>query len=167
MNLNVEREVRKLKSMTVKMLQEKYIEVFSEETRSSNKDFLWKRIAWRLQALAEGDLSERARRRAEEIVDEADLRVRMPSGAFKSATQPESQSMSYSFQPDHDKRLPLPGAIINREYKGTIIEVMVLEKGFEYNGEVYRSLTAITRLVTGTRWNGYHFFGLQQSRGRA
>lgn len=73
MQTNVAREVPALKRMTPKELRGRYLEVFGEESRSGNKDFLWKRIAWRIQALAEGDLSERARRRAEELANDADI----------------------------------------------------------------------------------------------
>ena len=64
--------------MTMGELRGKYLEVFGEETRSYHKAFLRKRIAWRLQALAEGGLSERARRRAGELANDADLRLRAP-----------------------------------------------------------------------------------------
>jgi len=167
-NLSVMRVINTLRGMTVKALQERYIEVFGEESRSCNKDFLWKRIAWRLQALAEGGLSERARRRAEELADDADLRIRPQVGIFRSGEESSPlRTTSYPFQPDCDRRLPMPGAIISREYKGKTIRVMVLEKGFEYNGKVYRSLTAVTSAVTGSGWNGFHFFGLQKKRTKA
>ena len=60
--LNMAREVAALKRMTVKELRGRYVDVFGEATRSGNKDWLWKRLAWRIQANLEGDLSERARR---------------------------------------------------------------------------------------------------------
>jgi len=53
-----------------------------------------------------------------------------------------------------------PGAALTRQYKGQTIEVRVLPRGFEYEGEVYRTLSAVARKVTGTHWNGYHFFRL-------
>ena len=68
---SIAREVADLKRMTVKELRGRYQHVFGETTRSGNKDFLWKRIAWRMQANAEGDLTERARsftRRRQSIV---------------------------------------------------------------------------------------------------
>jgi len=68
--LNMAREVAALKRMTVKELRGRYVEVFGEATRSGNKDWLWKRIAWRMQANAEGGLSERARRRARDMTAE-------------------------------------------------------------------------------------------------
>ena len=61
MHLNIEKEVAVLKRMAVRELRTRYGEVFSEQTRAGNKAWLIKRIAWRLQAIAEGDLSERAR----------------------------------------------------------------------------------------------------------
>jgi len=64
MNAETYKEVQELGRMTVGELKEKYLDVFGEETRSYHKEFLRKRIAWRLQSLSEGDLSERARRRA-------------------------------------------------------------------------------------------------------
>jgi hypothetical protein len=61
------KEIEVLSRMTVSQLRQKYLEVFGEESRSNHRQFLFRRIAWRIQALAEGGLSERARRRALEI----------------------------------------------------------------------------------------------------
>src|SRR5713101_3958500 len=74
------KEIDELSRMTVGQLRQKYLGVFGEESRSNHKQFLFRRIAWRVQALAEGGLSERARRRALEIANDADLRIRAPSG---------------------------------------------------------------------------------------
>jgi hypothetical protein len=78
MDAAVMKEIEQLRRLTVGGLRLKYREVFGEESRSNSKDFLFRRIAWRLQAVAEGDLSERARRRALEIANDADLRIRAP-----------------------------------------------------------------------------------------
>ena len=59
-----------------------------------------------------------------------------------------------------DTRLPIPGTVITREYKGKLIEVKVLEEGFEYDGKIYRSLTNIVKKITGSVWNGFNFFYL-------
>ena len=75
MNNAVLMEVEKLRRATLAGLREKYREVFQEDTRSRHREHLFRRIAWRLQALAEGDLSERARGRAREIARDADLRT--------------------------------------------------------------------------------------------
>jgi DUF2924 family protein len=74
MNLNVGKEVAALQRMTVRDLRTRYAQVFGEETRAGNKPWLVKRIAWRLQSLVEGDLSERAQRAAE-LANDADLRL--------------------------------------------------------------------------------------------
>jgi hypothetical protein len=77
MGLNAARELVALGRLTLKQLRTKYAEVFGEETPAHNKAWLVKRIACRLQALAEGDLSERARRRAAELACDADLQLRL------------------------------------------------------------------------------------------
>ena len=59
-----------------------------------------------------------------------------------------------------DRRLPIPGTVISKVYKGTILDVKVLDKGFEYDRKTYRTLSAIAGAVTGQHWNGYLFFGL-------
>jgi hypothetical protein len=74
----IEQQIDELGRMTVAQLRQKYMEVFVEESRSNHKQYLFRRIAWRIQALAEGGLSERARRRAMELANDADLRIRAP-----------------------------------------------------------------------------------------
>lgn len=54
-----------------------------------------------------------------------------------------------------------PGQMLVREYKGRRLVVRVLDSGFEFNGQPYRSLTAIAKAVTGQHWNGRLFFGLK------
>ena len=155
--MNVGKEIAVLKHMTVAELRAKYAEVFGEETRSRHKMFLVKRIAWRLQSLAEGDLSERARRRAEELANDADIRMTPP----RRTPGPEGQPVAVgTLRVSADKRLPMPGTVLTREYKGRTIVVTILPNGFEYEGKVYKSLSAVARAVTGTHWNGYHFFQL-------
>jgi len=79
MSVNVSAPIRELTTLQVAELKQRYAEAFGEQTRSNNRDFLEKRIAWRIQANAGGDLSERARHRAEELANDADLRWRAPS----------------------------------------------------------------------------------------
>jgi hypothetical protein len=153
-----------LRDMTVADLREKYHEVFGEETRSRHKDFLWKRIAWRMQALEEGGLSERAKRRAAELADEADVRVRAPQGAFDAGLPSHARTRKEEFSRPHDPRLSMPGTVLTREHKGRALRVTVLDRGFEFEGKVHRSLSAIAEQVTGTRWNGFLFFGLAKPR---
>src|SRR5687767_9009550 len=90
MDLNVSKEVAALKRLSVGALQARYAEVFGETPRGNNKVWLVKRIIWRLQALAEGDLSDRARRRAAELANDADLRSTPP--AAKPAAPPADRT---------------------------------------------------------------------------
>ena len=157
MALRIGRETAALQKMTVAALRIRYAEVFGENTTSRHKQFLIRRILWRMQANEEGGLSERARRRAMELAADSDVRLTAPRTRTQTPTEPVKAS---AIQISQDDRLPMPGAVITRRYKGQTIEVRVLPKGFEYEGEVYRSLSAVARKVTGTHWNGYHFFKL-------
>lgn len=140
-------QIRRLQGMSIPDLRDKYVELLGEETRSNNKDWLWKRIAFRIQEVAEGSLSERARRRAAELADESHLHRRVSKRV---------QVIS----PNRDPRLPEPGTVIVREYKGERHEVTVLEDGFLYQDEKHDSLSALARQISGTRWNGFRFWGL-------
>jgi hypothetical protein len=84
--LNIVHEVAVLQRMTVDQLRQRFAELFGEATAASNRTRLIKRIAWRMQELAEGDVSERARRRAAELAGDADLRMNPPRS--KSTTFP-------------------------------------------------------------------------------
>jgi len=78
MALSIGKDIAALKRMTVTELRKRHVEVFGEQTRSGHKDYLVKRIAWRLQAQEAGDLSQRARRQAEQLANDADLRTHAP-----------------------------------------------------------------------------------------
>lgn len=164
-SIDVEKTVRALNRMTVTQLRVRYGEVFGEAARSFNKPYLVKRIAWRLQAMQEGDLSERARRRARELANDADLRIRPPH-ALKETGQSGGTSTS-SFHVSVNDRLPMPGTLLTRKYKGKTIQVRVLTNGFDFEGDVYRSLSAVARKITGAHWNGFLFFGLPKPRKEA
>ena len=157
--MNMTREVAALKRMTVKELRGRYLDIFGENTRSGNKDFLWKRIAWRMQANVEGDLTERARRRAEELANDADLRIRRPPDKPAPSLASTTQTAKVDFG-DRAGEL-MPGTVLTRPYKGRMITVTVLDNGFEHEGEVYRSLSAVAKAITGSHWNGNYFFGLK------
>jgi hypothetical protein len=76
--LNIVNEVAALQRLSVGQLRQRFAKLFGETTKASNRTWLIKRIMWRMQALAEGDLSERARRRAAELARDADLRLNPP-----------------------------------------------------------------------------------------
>jgi hypothetical protein len=156
-------EIEDLRLLKVSALRAKYQQLFRRPTASRNKQFLFRQIAWRLQACAEGGLSERARRRAAEIADDADLRLRAPK-PFVADLQRERPSERARLPLRRDWRLPRAGTVLTRHYRGQSVMVLVGEDGFEYQGKRYRSLSAIAREVTGTRWNGLAFFGLTERR---
>jgi len=158
-------QIESLRHMTVGQLKTKYQQVFGEVSRSNHKQFLFRRIAWRIQANAYGGLSERARRRALEIANDADLRIRAPRN-FLKVDLDESRTLETRVAPTEDPRLPMPGTDLVRRYRGKDIVVRVREDGFEYNGQIHRSLSSAVRQATGTPWNGFAFFGLGGKPGR-
>jgi len=149
-------------------LRSRFAEVFGESTNAGNKAWLIKRIAWRLQAVAEGGLSERARQRVGELANEADLRLSPPKP--QHARHPEDEAkpndVADSSAPvQADGRLPLPGTILTRLYKGQQLHLTILDQGFAFEGKVYGSLSAVAKAITGSHCNGYLFFRLSQAGG--
>jgi hypothetical protein len=159
MGINIGHEIAVLKDTTVGQLRQKYREVFGEVTRVGNKDFLFKRITWRIQSLAEGDLSERARQPAAEIARDADIRMTTPRPPAVSPGA-EHRTVTCPAPPVTDERVPPPGTCLARVYRGRTHHVTILPDGFEYDGQVYRTLSAVAKVITGSHWNGYLFFGL-------
>jgi hypothetical protein len=151
------KELAALTRLSANELRGKYAELFGEPTRTGNKTWLVRRIAWRLQALAEGDLSERARRRAEELAQDADLRLTPPRGAVSASPATPANS---TLKLRSDARVPPPGTVLTRSYKGRVLRVQVLAHGFLYAGQSYPSLSAVAKAVTGSHCNGYLFFRL-------
>jgi hypothetical protein len=154
MNVNVAREAAALQRLTVPQLRQRYAEVYNETTNAGNRAWLVKRILWRLQALAEGDLSERARQRAQELANDADLRLNPPA----TVTLPVPTLPPTTPRPQADDRLPPPGTILARPYKGRTLQVQVLTEGFAFEGQVYSSLSAVAKAATGSHCNGFLFF---------
>ena len=156
-------EIENLRRATLAELRAKFQQVFHEPTPSRHRPHLFRLIAWRLQALAEGDITERARQRALAIAHDADLRKVAPGDFLKLGGQPFQAIPSGRNRHRLDSRLPLPGVVLSRNWKGQTILVEVLEDGFRFQNRHFSSLSAIALAVTGTRWNGLAFFGLTQS----
>ena len=159
MNHDLGKELVALARLGAADLRHRYAEVFGEPTRTGNKAWLVKRIAWRLQMLAQGDLSERARQRAAELANDADLRL-SPPRLLPTATQPTLRSGTSRRRCLHNERLPPPGTILYRPYKGQTVQVKILVHGFACAGKVYPSLSAVAKAITGSHCNGYLFFRL-------
>jgi hypothetical protein len=165
MNAELDQQIHELQLMTTAQLQRMYRELFGQESHSNHKNYLFRRVAWRVQALVEGGLSERARQYAREIVSDADLRLCAPQPSL--ATRPAAR-VAHASRP-LDPRMPAAGTQLIKRYKDQTLTVTVLQDGYHFEERVYKSLSAIARQVTGTQWNGYVFFGLglrkEQSRG--
>lgn len=161
-SINIRDEQRALAAMTLGELRHRFADVFGEGTNVRHKRHLVKRILWRIQALNEGGLSERARARAHELAQGADLRLTAPTPPPEA---PRERTLTASIGRVADGRLPAPGAVLRRQYKGRTVLVRVLPKGFEYQGEMYRSLSAVANAVTGSHVNGMKFFGLSAGEG--
>ena len=160
-------QIDNLQDMTTGELAERYEELHGRPCRTRHRAYLIRKVAWRIQALAEGDLSERARRRAEELADDAEVRVMAPRSIICPPQPAAPQTVTRSARRvDQDPRLPAPGSAIVRQYKGCTIRVIVLEdgRGFEYDGERYESLSAIAKQITGSHINGFRFFQLGSKR---
>ncbi|MEX0678374.1 MAG: DUF2924 domain-containing protein [Pirellulales bacterium] len=164
MNLNVGKELAALRRMSPGDLRSRYAEVFGETTNTHHKEWLIKRIIYRMQVLAEGDLSERARQRASDLANDADLRRK---AAKSTAATPDAgpRTRTHRLPTKGDRRLPLPGSVITRVYKKATLEVKVSPAGFEYEGEIYKSLSAVAKKITGSHCNGYLFFRLAKKGG--
>jgi hypothetical protein len=159
-NLNVPKIVAQLQKTATKDLKKQYAEIFGCQSNSGNRVWLIKRIAWGIQAQQEGDISQRARQRALTLARNSDLRTTMPK--LSESVTPELKSKANAY--NVDCRLPMPGAVLRRKYKGQAIEVTVLTDGFLYQGAKYRSLSATAKAISGSHCNGYLFFGLTKGK---
>ncbi len=159
--MDIEKELAALQQMTATQLRAKYTEVWGEESRSGNKQYLVKKIAWRIQALAEPDIEEkmaRIRAKALAIANDADLRV-IPPREKKGGAKPDVIA-TLPKAAERDSRLPPIGASIVRTYKGKKLQVRVEHDGFSYDGKQYATLSAVAKHITGSHCNGFLFFQL-------
>jgi hypothetical protein len=152
-------KIMAIKNLPSKELQERYEALFQgKKSPINNRTYLWRRISYKMQEIEYGGLPKEAQDKLQELINEHDP-INDKSLRHEKAL-PETQAVKTKSKPVRDRRLPIPGTIITKEYKGTKIQVKVLEKGFEYQNKVYRSLTAIAKEVTGAHWNGFLFFNI-------
>jgi hypothetical protein len=135
-----------LKTAPVADLKQKWRDLFDNEPPPYNRRFLEHRLAYRIQELAYGGLSEATLERLDALADE--LEGKAPGRRSALETR------------------PIAGTCLIRDWKGVEHCVTVRREDFEYQGRPYKSLSAIARHITGTRWNGLVFFGLKNTRGR-
>jgi hypothetical protein len=157
--MNIDQEVAVLERTSTTDLRKKFARLCGYPTDNRNRIWLIRRIAWRLQANAEGGLSERARARAAELAKEAELRATAPQAKVVRQDAQESPTVAQVATPS-DPRLPIPGGVIVRGYKGRRLQVKVLDQGLEFEGQIFKSLSAVAKHITGNHCNGYLFFRL-------
>ena len=139
-NIDVIKQVAALPTMSTPKLKVMWREYHETEPPPFNRGFLVKRLAYRLQELVYGGMSEKTETRLEELASEK---------AGQSDKKPAREQL-------------LPGTRLVRDWKGVEHACTVLEDGFEYQGRRFKSLTAVANFITGTRWNGFIFFGLKK-----
>jgi hypothetical protein len=138
-----------LKAMSVNELKTEWQAMFDAPAPNNSRTFLESRLAYRIQELTYGGPDKQTRRLLDLLADEVE-------GTLTRKAQIA------------DPRNPVVGTKLIREWDGIAHTVTVLKEGFEWGGKRYKSLSAVARAVTGTRWNGYRFFGLRErKRGEA
>ncbi len=157
--ISIPAQIARLQEMSVGELRDEWRKLYGEEPRSRHRVWLWKRLAWRIQELEYGGLSERAKKRLEDLMPTAELALRVPKDFMEGVALPTSRQV-------RDRRIPPPGTVLLRDYKGQKIPVTVMEDGFEWEGRQYRSLSAIAKEVTGSHWNGLRFFNLARKEAK-
>jgi len=135
-----------LKTTSTPELKSQWRELFESEPPAFNRRYLESRLAYRIQELAYGGLKPETVKRLEalgEQLDGGNITLRRIRADLK----------------------PIAGTKLIREWQGIEQTVTVLADGYEWQGRPYRSLSAVARAITGTRWNGWVFFGLKSQRG--
>jgi hypothetical protein len=138
-----------LQTADIADLKRQWRELYGTEPPPYNRRFLESRLAYRIQELAYGGLKPETVARLEALGEQLD----------------GGNVVLRRIRAGEDR--PVAGTQLVREYQGVQHTVTVLPDGFEYEGRPYRSLSAIARAITGTRWNGWSFFGLKNQRGQA
>jgi hypothetical protein len=142
------RQITQLSKLGFPELQARWRSLLGTEPPAYHRRFLVKRLAYRIQELAYGGLAETTRAQMADILQDAGL-DEQASIPGRGRTQKRAND------------LPLSGTRLVREWNGRRYEVTVASGGFVFEGRRYRSLTAITKAITGTHWNGRAFFGLR------
>ena len=153
MSDDIRAEIERLRGMSVPELLERYTELHGSAPRCKNRTWLWKRCAWKVQEHRYGGLSGAAKARLEQLINEIDLPVEEKRRRVTGRRRGRNGRRSLSV-----------GTVLTRVYKGREIRVCVVETGFEYDGELFRSLSAIAKRVTGSHWSGRLFFNLRSRK---
>ncbi|AQT67965.1 hypothetical protein STSP2_01117 [Anaerohalosphaera lusitana] len=163
MKIDVARCRDELDGLSIDQLRMRYEKVFGEVSTSRHRTFLIKRILWKMQANVYGGLSYKALKRASELADPTELRMIAPSSP-PPPRDGRKVSRSLPARVTSNQSDLVPGTQLERMYKGQRILVTIMDNGVRWNGELYRSLSAVAKEVTGTHWNGKLFFGITKKK---
>jgi hypothetical protein len=136
-----------LKRAPIGELKQQWRNLFETEPPAYNRRFLESRLAYRIQELAYGGLK--------------------PETLARLKAMGERLAVGKPIAKGNDERRPIAGTRLIREWQGVEHSVTVRDADFEYEGRPYKSLSVIARTITGTRWNGWVFFGLKNQRSRS
>ena len=154
--MTLAQEVAALRQLDVAGLAARFEKLYGQPPRIKHKDWLFGRVAWKVQEQALGGLDAVARERLATLMAETPLSL--PDG---------TRTASARFTRRDSNGAPSPGTTLTRIWRNQEIVVRVTDAGFEWNGTPYRSLSAVAREVTGVRWNGRLFFSLVSRKKRA
>jgi hypothetical protein len=135
-----------LKTAPVADLKQKWRDLFEREPPPYNRRFLESRLAYRIQELAYGGLSDETLERLDALADELEGKKTRRNSLLNNR--------------------PIAGTQLIREWNGIEHRVTVRNSDFEYQGRPFKSLSAVAKHITGTQWNGLVFFGLKNTRKR-
>ncbi len=153
MGKNVAEEIMELRELKVPELVTRYEALFGKPPRTKHREWLWKRISWKVQERRFGGLSEVAKRRLEELISEIDLPRGERERSVTGAPCGDSGAAEHKV-----------GTVFTRTWRGREVRACRVEGGYESEGVVYRSLSALAKAITGSHWNGRLFFGLTKRK---
>lgn len=145
MQETVLKQIDGLNKMSMAQLRKRWADLMGTDPGRLGRQYLMRRLAYRIQELAYGGLSPHARKQLEAVADGKTAKSAKPSRSKKTVL--------------------MPGTRLLRDWHGDRYEVVVEADGYRYNGKVYRSLTAAARAITGQHTSGNLFFGIQRKRG--
>ena len=147
MKENILAQIAELNRMGMPQLKERWKALFGTEPQVQNRAHMVRRLAYRIQELAYGGLSDGTRARLTQVADEDAATARRPSSRKR------------------EQNLPVAGTRLVRDWNGERHEVLVARDGFDLRGRRYRSLSAVAKAITGAHRSGPAFFGLKQPLG--
>lgn len=142
---SISEQIAELREMRVPELVARYEEVHGKPPRIKHREWLWRRIAWRIQKMKFGGLSITAQRRLDELVAELDL-------PFGSVGRTKTARVGPA--------KPVLGIMLSRNWRGREVRATAVEGGWEHDGVVYKTLSAAANAITGTHTSGPRFFGV-------